>query len=58
MSKIRLTVAYNQPPDPGKFFEHYQQVHVRLAHKVPDFRGLEWSKVAGTPARETARYAN
>jgi uncharacterized protein (TIGR02118 family) len=57
MSKIRLTVAYNQPPDPDQFFAHYEGVHVPLANAIPGVETFEWSKVVGTATGEPARYA-
>jgi uncharacterized protein (TIGR02118 family) len=57
MSRIRLTVAYNQPPDPDQFFAHYEGVHVALASAIPGLETFEWSKVVGTPTGEPARYA-
>jgi uncharacterized protein (TIGR02118 family) len=57
MPKIRLTVAYNQPPDPDAFFEHYENVHVGLAQAIPGLTSFEWSKVIATPTGETPRYA-
>jgi len=57
MSKVRLTVAYNQPPDPEAFFAHYQGVHEPLARAIPGLASFEWSKVLATPTGETPRYA-
>jgi uncharacterized protein (TIGR02118 family) len=57
MPKIRLIVAYNQPPDTDVFFKHYEGVHVGLAKKIPGVETFEWSKVVATPTGETARYA-
>ena len=57
MPKVRLTVAYNQPPDPDEFFRHYHEVHVALAKAIPGLVGFEWSKVVATPTGETPRYA-
>jgi len=57
MPKIRLTVAYNQPPDADAFFEHYHAVHEGLARAIPGLEGFEWSKVVGTATGEPPRYA-
>jgi uncharacterized protein (TIGR02118 family) len=57
MPRIRLTVAYNQPPDADAFFDHYEHVHVGLARAIPGLESFEWSKVVATPTGETARYA-
>lgn len=57
MTKVRLIVAYNQPPDPEAFFQHYLDVHVTLARLIPGVESFEWSKVVGTPTGEAARYA-
>ena len=57
MPKIRLTVAYNQPPEMEPFLKHYEGVHVGLAQKIPGVQSFEWSKVVATPTGETPRYA-
>ena len=57
MSKVRLTVAYHQPPDPDAFFAHYKDVHVGLAKAVPGLETFEWGKVMATPTGETPKYA-
>jgi uncharacterized protein (TIGR02118 family) len=57
MPNIRLTVAYNQPPDPDAFFAHYEGTHVGLAQAVPGLERFEWSKVVATPTGEEPRYA-
>jgi len=57
MPKIRLTVAYNQPPDVDAFFEYYHRVHTGLARAIPGLETFEWSKVVGTAAGEPPRYA-
>ena len=57
MPKIRLTVAYNPPPDPDKFFQHYKDAHVALARAIPGMQSFEWSKVVGTPTGDAPRYA-
>lgn len=57
MPKVRLTVAYNQPPDPDPFFSHYETVHVPLARAIPGLESFEWSRVVATPTGEAARYA-
>jgi uncharacterized protein (TIGR02118 family) len=57
MPKIRLFVAYNQPPDVEAFFKHYQEVHADLARKIPGLETFEWSRVVATPTGEPPRYA-
>ncbi|MEY2405088.1 MAG: hypothetical protein QOG39_4 [Acidimicrobiaceae bacterium] len=57
MPKIRLTVAYNQPPDPEVFYDHYEKVHVGLAKNIPGLESFEWSKVVATATGEAPRYA-
>ena len=57
MPKVRLTVAYNQPPDPDAFYAHYLDVHAPLARAIPGLTNFEWSKVLATPTGETPRYA-
>jgi uncharacterized protein (TIGR02118 family) len=59
MPKIRLTVAYNQPPEGGAdaFYAHYADVHVDLAKAIPGLESFEWSKVVATPTGEKPRYA-
>jgi uncharacterized protein (TIGR02118 family) len=57
MSKVRLTVAYLQPPDPEPFFAHYESVHVGLAKAIPGLSSFEWSKVVATPTGDEPKYA-
>jgi uncharacterized protein (TIGR02118 family) len=57
MPKIRLTVAYNQPPDPEPFFAHYKSVHVGLAKAIPGLESFEWSTVMPNPDGSAAQYA-
>jgi uncharacterized protein (TIGR02118 family) len=57
MPKVRLTVAYNQPPDPDAFLAHYTGVHAPLARAIPGLESFEWSKVVATPTGEEPRYA-
>jgi uncharacterized protein (TIGR02118 family) len=57
MPKFRLTVAYNQPPDPDDFFTHYAQVHAPLARALPGLETFEWSKVMPPPSGELPRFA-
>ena len=57
MPNVRLTVAYNQPPDADAFFAHYVDVHAPLAQAIPGLSAFEWSKVVATPTGETPRYA-
>ena len=57
MPKIRLTVAYNQPPDSEAFFKHYNEVHAGLARAIPGLESFEWSTVVATATGEPPRYA-
>ena len=57
MPKIRLTVAYNQPPDAEAFYAYYNDVHTGLAKAIPGLESFEWSKVVGTATGEPPRYA-
>jgi uncharacterized protein (TIGR02118 family) len=57
MPKVRLTVAYLQPPDPDAFFSHYEKTHVGLAKAIPGLKSFEWSRVVATPTGEEPKYA-
>ncbi|TYL44879.1 EthD family reductase [Nocardioides sp. BGMRC 2183] len=50
---FRIVAAYNQPEDPEKFLDHYQNVHLPLARTMPDVRSIQWGRVVdlagGTP---------
>jgi uncharacterized protein (TIGR02118 family) len=57
MAKIRLTVAYHQPPDADEFYRHYEDIHVPLGHKIPGVDLFEWAKVLPGPSGQTPKYA-
>lgn len=57
MAQIRLTVAYNPPPDAEEFFRRYRDEHVPLVADIPGVLSFEWSKVTGTASGEPSRYA-
>jgi uncharacterized protein (TIGR02118 family) len=46
---VKLTVLYGPPSDPAAFEDHYANVHVPLAAKIPDVQRFEASRVIGTP---------
>ena len=50
----KLTVQYCDPADPAVFEEHYREVHVPLAAKIPGLRRYTVSKPHGLSA--TAPY--
>ncbi len=50
----KLTVQYCDPADPAVFEEHYREVHVPLAAKIPGLRRYTLSKPHGLSA--TAPY--
>lgn len=57
---VKLTVVYDNPADPEAFEQHYRDVHVPLATKIPDVQRIETAKVypkedgSPTPAYRTA----
>ena len=57
MPKVRLFVAYHQPPDPEPFFAHYENVHVALAQAIPTLESFEWSTLMPSPTGDPAPYA-
>ena len=40
----RISVQYGRPADPKAFDDHYTNVHIPLAKKLPNLRGLAVSK--------------
>ena len=42
---VKLTVVYDNPADPAAFEEHYKNVHVGLAGKIPNVKRAELAKV-------------
>jgi len=57
MPKVRLFVAYHQPPEPEPFFAHYENVHVGLAKAIPNLESFEWSSLLPGPTGDPAPYA-
>jgi uncharacterized protein (TIGR02118 family) len=57
MSKVRLYVAYHQPPELEPFLAHYENVHVGLAKAIPNLESFEWSSLLPSPTGEPATYA-
>lgn len=57
---VKLTVVYDNPADPVAFEQHYRDVHVGLASKIPNVQRAELAKVfpkedgSPTPAWRTA----
>ncbi|PYE15915.1 uncharacterized protein (TIGR02118 family) [Williamsia limnetica] len=54
---FRLAVCYGTPKDPSAFDEHYVNVHVPLADKVPGLTDYTWGKVASVDGSVPPYYA-
>lgn len=46
---VKVMVMYGPPTDASAFEEHYANVHVPLAAKMPNVSRFEASRVVGTP---------
>jgi uncharacterized protein (TIGR02118 family) len=46
---VKVVVLYGPPNDPAAFEDHYANVHLPLAAKMPNVRRFEASRVVGTP---------
>jgi uncharacterized protein (TIGR02118 family) len=44
---VRLIALYNQPPDPGAFDRHYQDVHEPIVRRYPGIRDLRLHRPSG-----------
>lgn len=53
---VKLTALYKKPVDPLVFDQHYKDVHVPLALKMPGLKKLEVAKVTGAPGGEPPFY--
>ncbi len=47
---VKLVVLYKKPNNTESFDQHYRNVHMPLARKMPLLRRVEISKVIGSPA--------
>ena len=53
----RMVVIYKTPPDPKAFDQHYFEVHVPMAKKLPGLRGYDVSRgKVSTPAGDPTPY--
>lgn len=50
---IKLVALYKKPADIAGFDQHYFDIHVPLANKMPGLRKVEISKVVGAPQGES-----
>lgn len=39
---VRLIVLYGHPADPAAFDQHYTQIHLPLADKIPNCQSASW----------------
>ena len=51
-----VLVLYNQPADPAAFDEHYKNVHIPIAKKLPGLRSFRVSKGPVRAAEGEAPY--
>lgn len=53
---VKLVALYKKPANPAEFDEHYYNVHIPLANKIPGLKKTEVAKVTGTPGGESEYY--
>ena len=53
---VKLVALYKKPNDPEAFDNHYFNVHMPLADKMPGLRRTEISKTVGAPMGEPPYY--
>ncbi len=53
---VKLTALYKKPGDPAQFDQHYKEVHMPLASKIPGLTKTEVSRIIGSPAGESDYY--
>jgi len=46
---VKVVVLYGPPTDAGAFEEHYTNIHLPLAGKMPGVKRFEASRVVATP---------
>jgi uncharacterized protein (TIGR02118 family) len=50
---VKLIALYKKPADVKAFEEHYFNIHLPLADKIPGLKKTEISRVTGSPAGES-----
>ena len=53
---MKLTVLYGPPTDTAAFDQHYQEVHVPLAQKIPGVTRFEAGKVSTPDGSDSPYY--
>ena len=46
---VKLLALYKKPDDTAAFDDHYFNIHLPLAQKMPGLRHLECQKIVGSP---------
>ena len=53
---IKLIALYKKPANIDAFEQHYAQVHIPLAEKIPGIRKTEWTRFLASPSGEAPYY--
>lgn len=53
---VKLTALYKKPNDPAQFDQHYKEIHMPLASKIPGLTKTEVAKIIGSPTGESDYY--
>jgi uncharacterized protein (TIGR02118 family) len=53
---VKLVALYKKPHDQKAFEDHYFNIHVPLAEKIPGLKKMELSRVTGSPMGESDYY--
>lgn len=54
---VRVSVCYGKPTDEEAFDEHYTEVHIPLANKIPGLQKYTYSKVNSLDKSAPAYYS-
>jgi uncharacterized protein (TIGR02118 family) len=53
---VKFVALYKKPADIAAFEEHYHNIHMPLAEKIPGLKRVELSKFTGAPMGESEYY--
>lgn len=53
----QIVVCYGTPDDPAAFDEHYRNIHVPLAGRIPGLSGFTWGKCSSLDGTDPVFYA-
>lgn len=54
---IRVSVCYGKPTDAAAFDDHYQNIHIALANRIPGVQEYTYGKVSSLDGSEPPYYS-